>query len=816
MKKVYTQGESQRAQDGAYLHSPSQNGHPTNGTASFGHPDSPDSLGARALSPRHRRELEQDSAISSDAIAARGYFSVEADANGRELLRSLGFSAQQAARVPALVIPIHNARGEVVNHAIKPNIPRNDNKGKPIKYELPQGKAPNLDISVLTRGELDNPLVPLLITEGAKKADSGASNGLVSISLNGVYGFSGRNLKGGIAALSDWEDVPLKGKHPETGRTISRLVLVVFDSDVATKPTVENALRRLCNFLQSRGATVKVVYLPAGPNGEKTGLDDYFARGGETKGLYQFARDLVGEVESKRQQKVQQHKEQRAQIEAEARSAGARVVETNNRQQADELCDLSHAIEAFNAQTPTLFFGFDGLVRIARNAKDVPHLKSASRSTIQAIAGKAAHWIRTSEREGVSNVAPPRDLCEIYLDDQDSWKGIPPIQGTASAPFFAPDGTLCAFTGYHSSARLWLELPANFDLDDTAPSPENIEAARRLLLRYILGEVAFADDASRAHAVAQMLLPFVRNLIYGATPLHLWNAPLRSSGKSYGAELCILPFAEPTSTPEKSSPEEWRKSLLAELQTGPSHIFLDNLKGNLNSSALDTAITSGVFRDRKTGTGEMVSAPARCVWVATANNAELSEDAATRSILIQIDPNREDPEAREFVGDPQQFIRRNRAKVCGALITLVRAWQAAGTPNYSGPNRCRFSEWARVMGGILEVAQIGGFLDNIKEQRASIGGDVGSEWHEFTALWFEAHGEKFVGTRELLPLALKVENMAAALEKSQTDASKILALGKMLQKRRDRVFGNLKVKTGPTLQKRASFRLQNPILDEKG
>lgn len=775
----------------------------------------PTPLGARALSPKHRHQLETESAISAEAITARGYFSINADANGREILKSLGFSPKQAALGEALVIPIHNATGEVVSHAIKPNIPRNDNKSKAIKYELPQGSAPHLDISVLTGAEIDNPLIPLLITEGAKKADSAATRGFVSLSLNGVYGFSGKNLKGGITALAEWETIALKGKDPKTGAPVSRLVLVVFDSDVASKPSVENALRRLCGFLQSRGATVKVVYLPEGPNGEKTGLDDYFARGGTAEGLHKFARDLIGEAETKRRKRADEFKEQRTQIDAEAKNAGALVIETNDRQEKGILADLSRAIEVMNTKKPTLFFGFDGLVKIARDAKDAPRLKRANRATIRAVAGRAACWIRTSERQGVSNVAPPRELCEVYLDDQESWQGIPAIQGTASAPFFAPDGTLCAVTGYHAAARLWLELPRNFDLGDTTPTPENIAAARRIVLRDILGEVAFADDASRAHAVAQMLLPFVRNLIKSATPLHLWNAPIQSSGKSYGAQLCILPFTDPTPTPEKASPEEWRKSLLAELQTGPSHIFLDNLKGNLNSSALDMAITSGSYRDRMTGTGEMVTAPARCVWVATANNAELSLDAATRSILIQLDPNCENPEAREFCGDPEQFIKRNRARVCGAIITLVRAWMNEGKPAYSGPNRCRFPEWAQTIGGILEVVEIGGFLDNIEEQRASINGEATTEWHELTALWYEAHGKSYIGTREILPLALKVENIAAQLEKSQSESSKMRDLGKMLQKRRDRVFGEWKIKTGPIIQKRASFRLQSPDLDQK-
>ena len=45
------------------------------------------------------------------------------------------------------------------------------------------------------------------------------------------------------------------------------------------KDAVSLALVRLRNFLQQRGARVRLIYLPAGENGEKVGLDDYLAAG---------------------------------------------------------------------------------------------------------------------------------------------------------------------------------------------------------------------------------------------------------------------------------------------------------------------------------------------------------------------------------------------------------------------------------------------------------------------------------------------------------------------------------------------------------
>jgi hypothetical protein len=69
--------------------------------------------------------------------------------------------------------------------------------------------------------------------------------------------------------LACWESIALNG----------RPVYICFDSDVTTKPEVAEALRRLKKFLESKGATVTVITLPAGPGGAKVGLDDFFAAG---------------------------------------------------------------------------------------------------------------------------------------------------------------------------------------------------------------------------------------------------------------------------------------------------------------------------------------------------------------------------------------------------------------------------------------------------------------------------------------------------------------------------------------------------------
>jgi len=743
------------------------------------------------LAAQHRAQLANESAISVEAIEARGYWT-ETD---RDNLKRLGFSHEQSSlaseAAPVLVIPLHNYRREVVSHVLRADVPRNDKKGKRIKYETQQGASPVLDIAPLTAADIDDPTKPLIVTEGAKTADSAASRGLCVINLSGVHGFRGKNAKGGLTALPDWENIALKG----------RSVFVAYDSDVTTKPQVDLALRRLCPFLQSRGAIVKVVYLPNGKNGEKTGLDDFFSHGSSVADMFALARDLEPIAESNRKRKEAKN----AQVLEMLKADGVPVIETNDRQSDDELRDLASAIERYNTQTPRIFHGAGGLVCIQRDKDGEPFLIPLSLEAMQVLAGKAARWISTSEREGIRNISPPRDLCANFLKAPGDWRGILPIDAIKTAPFVDADGSICATPGYHAAARIWLSLPDNFELPDTTPTPENIEYSKRRILETLLGEVAFADNASRAHAVGLMILPFVRGLIDDQTPLHLFDAPTQSSGKTYAAQICVAPFSEAIPSPEKKNDEENRKSLFAQLATGCSHVFLDNIKGRLSDPTLAAAITVKSMKDRLIGTGQMVTVSTRVTWLATSNNAELDRDAVSRCILIRLDTNDENPEGREFGGDPLRYIAANRAQVIGAILTLVRAWQAAGSPVKTGKQLSRFPRWERIIGGILEANGITSFLENINDARVNLDPDTDA-WRVFVAAWHEEKGTEYLTTKELLPLALKCDELAALIGEKEGQAAR---LGRELLKKRDKVFSSLKISRAAGNARIAKWRVSS-------
>ena len=208
------------------------------------------------------------SAITDEVAAERGYWS----ATEPEQLTALGFADYQAERVPALVIPVYGPSGEEPGvHYVRPDEPRTNRRGKPLKYEVPEGHLLALDVPRRSREHLGDPQVGLVITEGSRKVDSALSAGLECVvGLAGVWAFRGTNSKGGKALLADFEAIAFNG----------RAVGFIFDSDVMTKREVYGALVRVSEVVRSRGAKAHYYYLPGGTNGTKVGLDDYLAEHG--------------------------------------------------------------------------------------------------------------------------------------------------------------------------------------------------------------------------------------------------------------------------------------------------------------------------------------------------------------------------------------------------------------------------------------------------------------------------------------------------------------------------------------------------------
>ena len=264
--------------------------------------------------------------------------------------------------------------------------------------------------------------------------------------------------------------------------------------------------------------------------------------------------------------------------------------------------------------------------------------------------------------------------------------------------------------------------------------------------------------------MALLLLGFLRAMIDGPTPLHLIEKPTPGTGATLmvDAIATILTGAGASVMTEGRDDEEWRKRVTAKLRQIPSIVLIDNLRQKLDSSAVAAALTAPFWEDRILGVSEMARLPIRCVWIATGNNPEFSNEMARRIVRIRLDAHVERPWQRAGFRHPDLMIwvRANRARLVAACLTLCQAWIAAGRPRGTRTIGS-YENWAQVLGGVLEVAGIEGFLGNLDEMMEASDGE-GAVWRSFVSAWWDRFGTAEVGTSDLYETGADLRAAAAA------------------------------------------------------
>jgi putative DNA primase/helicase len=340
------------------------------------------------------------------------------------------------------------------------------------------------------------------------------------------------------------------------------------------------------------------------------------------------------------------------------------------------------------------------------------------------------------------------------------------------------------------------------------PDEAAVRAARDLIMRELLGEFPFVDAAGRAHAAALLLLPLVREVIDGPTPLHLIDAPAPGSGKGLLAQVAAGLFAGTALAPQTvaQTSDEWRKRLTACFAWGASHLWLDNVDRKLESGELAAALTATSWTDRFLGSSRLLEAPVRTVWLATGNNVRLSEELARRTLWIRLDSGRARPCERSGFRHPdlRAWARQERPRLLAAALTLVQAWVAAGRPA-GGATLGSFESWAAVMSGLLEVAGIPGLLQNATALYEQVEDDE-ADWPGLVERWAAVLGDRPVGVSEIYALVAGSELLADALGEGGDRARKT-RLGMLLSARHGRVYGAWRIVRAGRKQNAAQYRL---------
>jgi len=284
---------------------------------------------------------------------------------------------------------------------------------------------------------------------------------------------------------------------------------------------------------------------------------------------------------------------------------------------------------------------------------------------------RARGWVRCDP--------PPRHVS--ILNDAQSFSYLLPLAGVARQPYFREtDGELITHPGYDKTAQRFGVFDARrFVISD--PTPEAARAALALL-EDLLKEFHFVGATDKAAALSAILTAVVRPSLPYAPAYHV-RAPVSGSGKTYLCEL-IGAFAGPAANAKISYPtttEEATKVILSLLLTSPAVIEFDDMDTDwIPHGIIKRMLTAEHITDRILGVSKTATVSTRTLFLGSGNNVGPIRDLLRRVLTIHIDPRCQTPATMSYKSLPFDKVRKQRDVYVAAVLTIVQAWRAAGSP----------------------------------------------------------------------------------------------------------------------------------------
>jgi hypothetical protein len=418
-------------------------------------------------------------------------------------------------------------------------------------------------------------------------------------------------------------------------------------------------------------------------------------------------------------------------------------------------------------------------------------IQAMSKDAFRAEADETSiYLVQVRDEEEHSIIAKPAPVPNYVVDRAFGIRkyDLQELEGVMTHPSVNKDGEYLIKTGFDLVSGNYLSIPEEMtealaDIAELEPSGEDMRAAIATL-DDLYCDFPFEDEASRANLIAFMLTLLCRPMIEGLVPITFIQAHVSNNGKSLLARVsmkAIMGEAISALTLNFFDDAEVEKKLFAELMSGSECLFIDDIKPTcvVQSSFLQSCITSKRVSSRLLGATKTVPVYCGMPFIMTGTNPKLVDDIKTRSQFVVLRQEQYDMDDRVFRHPKleQEVIRLdNRIKIIRALFILVRNWEVGGKrPGDKALGR--FDEWARTIGGILQAADINGFLENKARMR-----DITNEEEErvlnYLINWYETHKDKAVSITDTKPAAIKAGLIAA----DQTTQSAGSALGKIVRR----------------------------------
>lgn len=711
--------------------------------------DTDRSIGNKSVDDVHLAELAGSAIPAAVAEAAGVYTAHTAD----QLPESVRWIAQgRVSALPALVYPMSEVDGSATCQ-VKPQPGSVTSKdGRALKYVGPSGRGNGPQLPALRTVDGSG---TILIVEGCKQALAAlawAPDDIDIYRIAGVWSWRvGSNVEGEPGSPTPHLPVVVAGKK----------VVIFGDADAATSIMVHDGLAALREAALSAGAA-SVKFGRTGGTA-KQGLDDVLAALPEAARRDALVRWIgaavatpggLGKADANRLRKAaaaERARNENAKRIEDTREAGREDLKLGGDWHVDGVQVAGQTADKLGGRV--LFARGGSIFELAGDGE--ARLREAKTDEVHRLALSAVRPLTVVTVDGRTE---PRVVPGFKRDFVGILRGhllplLPEIKRISRGPVVRPDGTVVTTSGYDSATQVLLALdPAIEGLAvPEHPSDADIGAATELL-RDDLFEMdgvggfdgwVFKREADRTHAIAFLITAIMRSA-FGVAPLFLLDGQAPGVGKGevihtvhrvvFGSDAPIAAM------PAKD--EEVEKRVTASLRAGASMIALDEVMGADATSRLDTpalraALTTSKWSGRVLGASEMVEIEQEAVWAATGNNIETPTDMIRRVLQIVLYSDRPDLEQRSnFRRNLPAWIAENRPALLTAVLTLIRAWYDRGQPDGDVPTGVvTFNEWSRVVGGILTLAGLEGFLTTLQELRESANSELSDNFEHLE--WVE-------------------------------------------------------------------------------
>lgn len=302
------------------------------------------------------------------------------------------------------------------------------------------------------------------------------------------------------------------------------------------------------------------------------------------------------------------------------------------------------------------------------------------------------------------------DTARGVLESWDFVDRLPEIErvNPIRLPVMRSNGVInLAPVGYFLEGSIYT-LDGGVTYDETM----TIERALEIIGAELLGEIPYHDDGrSRAVHVAAMMTVFAASLLprRSQRPGFVFTANDSDAGKTLSAKIAIIPVhgkVSPRGLPRK---EEMRKVLDQLAMEAAPVILFDNVKGTLGGEDLEAFMSAAMWQGRVLGEkgGFEVDNVTTCFF--SGNDAHPTRDMAQRCLFVELfleDIDSTQRKIKNVLTDVRLAEPELRNKVCSALWTFVKYWDAQGRPK--PPTMMpKCPDWSQIVAGIVACAGFG-------------------------------------------------------------------------------------------------------------